>query len=254
MASTISPPVVHGSAHRIAGTCVACYEFASNVDISRLVAQTMAHIIRERNSFGQNAVFGLPTGSTPVGIYRELIRLHREEGLDFSGVVTVNLDEYFGLDPSRPQSYHRWMRESFFDHVNIRPENIHIPDGTVALDDVEEHCRRYEEAIERAGGIDLQILGIGRNGHIGFNEPFSQRHSRTRLAMLDPITRKDAASDFFSEENVPTTALTMGLGTILDARKIILIALGEHKGSIVREAVEGPLSDRVPAGYSARAS
>ena len=237
------------SARRVPGTKVPCYQFDSNVDIARLVAQTIANLIRERNSFGQHAVLGLPTGSTPVGIYRELIRLHREEGLDFSGVVTFNLDEYYGLERDRLQSYHRWMFETFFDHVNIRPENIHIPDGSVPLEDVEDHCRRYEEAIERAGGIDLQLLGIGRNGHIGFNEPFSVRHSRTRLATLDPITRKDAASDFFSEENVPTTALTMGIGTILDARKVILIALGEHKSGIVREAVESPVSDRVPASF-----
>ena len=237
------------SARRVPGTKVPCYQFDSNVDIARLVAQTIANLIRERNSFGQHAVLGLPTGSTPVGIYRELIRLHREEGLDFSGVVTFNLDEYYGLERDRLQSYHRWMFETFFDHVNIRPENIHIPDGSVPLEDVEDHCRRYEEAIERAGGIDLQLLGIGRNGHIGFNEPFSVRHSRTRLATLDPITRKDAASDFFSEENVPTTALTMGIGTILDARKVILLALGEHKAGIIREAVEGPLADRVPASY-----
>lgn len=237
------------SARRIPGTKVPCYQFESNVDIARLVAHSIASLIRERNSFGQHAVLGLPTGSTPTGVYRELIRLHREEGLDFSGVVTFNLDEYYGLEPDRLQSYHRWMFETFFDHVNIRPENIHIPHGAVPLEEVEEHCRRYEEAIERAGGIDLQLLGIGRNGHIGFNEPFSVRHSRTRLATLDPITRKDAASDFFSEENVPPSALTMGIGTILDARKIILIALGEHKAGIVREAVERPVSDRVPASF-----
>jgi len=209
----------------------------------------IAHVIRERNSVGQNAVLGLPTGSTPVGVYRELIRMHREEGLDFSGVVTFNLDEYYGLRPDSLQSYHRWMHEALLDHVNIPEENVHIPDGTVPPERIEAYCREYEEAIKRAGGIDLQLLGIGRDGHIGFNEPFSGRQSRTRLATLDPITRKDATADFFSEENVPTTAITMGIGTIFEARKIVLMALGEHKAGIVHEALEGPVTDRVPASF-----
>jgi glucosamine-6-phosphate deaminase len=245
---TTATAATTSSAHQVPGTRIPCYVFDSNRDLARSVAQTVASIIRERNSFGQKAVLGLPTGSTPLGVYRELIRMHREEGLDFSGVVTFNLDEYYGLQRDQLQSYHRWMFEHFFNFVNIPPKNIHIPDGTVPIEDVEEHCRRYEDAIERAGGVDVQILGIGRNGHIGFNEPFSERHSRTRLATLDPVTRKDAASDFFSEENVPQQAITMGVGTILDARKIVLIALGEHKAGIVRDAIEGPLTDRVPAG------
>ena len=249
MATTLAPTTSQPTATRIPGTAIPCYQFDTHEELARCVAQTFVRVIRERNSFGQHAVLGLPTGSTPVGVYRELIRMHREEGLDFSSVVTFNLDEYFGIDRDRLQSYHRWMDEHFFNHVNIRPENIHIPDGSVSPDAVDEHCRRYEEAIERAGGIDVQLLGIGRNGHIGFNEPFSPRNGRTRLAVLDPITRMDAASDFFSEEHVPASALTMGLGTILDARKVILLALGEHKAGIIREAVEGPLADRVPASY-----
>ncbi|MGE0536344.1 MAG: glucosamine-6-phosphate deaminase [Pirellulales bacterium] len=249
MATTLAPTTSQPPATRILGTAIPCYQFDAHEDLARCVAQTLARVIRERNSFGQNAVLGLPTGSTPVGVYRELIRMHREEGLDFAGVVTFNLDEYYGIDRDQLQSYHRWMDEHFFNHVNIRQENIHIPDGSVPPDEVDAHCRRYEDAIERAGGIDVQLLGIGRNGHIGFNEPFSPRHGRTRLAVLDPITRMDAASDFFSEEHVPASALTMGLGTILDARKVILLALGEHKAGIIREAVEGPLSDRVPASY-----
>lgn len=237
------------SARRVKGTQIPTYIFNSNRELAKSVAQTIASVIRERYSFGQNAVLGLPTGSTPVGVYRELIRQHREEGLDFSRVITFNLDEYYGLAHDRLQSYHRWMYENFFDHVNIPRRNIHIPDGTVPLDVVDDHCRRYEQAIAEAGGIDVQLLGIGRNGHIGFNEPFSVRNSRTRLATLDPLTRKDASSDFFSEENVPLQALTMGIGTILSARKIILMALGEHKARIVHEAVEGPLTDRVPASF-----
>ncbi|HEX7378979.1 MAG TPA: glucosamine-6-phosphate deaminase [Pirellulales bacterium] len=243
------PAVPAAAARRVPGTHIPCYVFESNRDLARHVAESLANLIRERNAYGQKAVFGLPTGSTPVGVYRELIRLHHEEGLDFSGVVTFNLDEYYGLQHDQLQSYHRWMFEHFFNHVNIPRSQIHIPDGTVPLDDVEDYCRRYEDAIERAGGIDVQLLGIGRNGHIGFNEPFSVRNSRTRLATLDPVTRRDAASDFFSEENVPQQAITMGLGTIFDARRVILIALGEHKAAIMRETAEGPLSDRVPASF-----
>ncbi|MBN2473281.1 MAG: glucosamine-6-phosphate deaminase [Pirellulales bacterium] len=237
------------TAHPIAATRIPCFGFETNEDAARHVAQMIANTIRERSAFGQQAVLGLPTGSTPVGVYRELVRMHRQEGLDLSRVVTFNLDEYYGLRSDRLQSYHRWMNEAFFDHVNIARENVHLLDGTVPPEDVEEHCRRFEDTIRRAGGIDLMLLGIGRNGHIGFNEPFCDRHSRTRLITLDPVTRKDAASDFFHEENVPTQALTMGIGTIFEARKVILIAFGEHKAPIVREAVEEPVADRVPASY-----
>ena len=241
-------------ATRVPGSKIPTYVFSSNADIAAHVARMIAGLIRERNAIGQATVLGLPTGSTPVGIYRELIRMHQEEGLDFSNVITFNLDEYYGLAPDRLQSYHRWMHEHFFNHVNVAPENRHIPDGLAPLEDVEDFCRGYEDQIQRAGGIDVLLLGIGRNGHIGFNEPFSGRTTRTRLATLDPVTRKDAASSFFSEEAVPTQAITMGVGTILEARKIILIALGEHKAKIVREAVEGETSDRVPASLLAEHS
>ena len=256
MSATVNPPatkaVTAGSTaastvRPLAGTAIPCYAFESNLDLARRVAQTVASVIRERNALGQAAVLGLPTGSTPVGVYRELIRMHQEEELDFSRVITFNLDEYYGLEPDRLQSYHRWMAEHFFNHVNIAPQNIHIPDGSIAPEQVDAHCREYEAAIQRAGGIDIQLLGVGRNGHIGFNEPFSVPNSRTRLAMLDPITRRDASGDFFSEENVPLQAITMGLATILDARKIIVMALGEHKAKIIREAAEGPLTEGVPA-------
>ena len=234
-------------ARRVTGTHVPCYVFDSDRDLARSVAQTLAAVIRERNSFGQNAVLGLPAGRTPVGVYRELIRLHQEDGLDFSGVVTFNLDEYFGLSPEHPQSFHHWMHESFFDHVNIPEKNINLPFGTVLASGIDEYCRQYEEAIARAGGIDLLLLGIGRDGHIGFNEPFSSPDGRTSLVTLDPVTRTDAACEFFGEDNVPTQAITMGIGTILDARKVVLIALGEGKSSIIRAAVEGPMDERVPA-------
>ena len=206
-------------------------------------------LIRQNNSAGRPTVLGLPTGSTPVGLYRELIRLHREAGLDFSRVITFNLDEYFPMQPDDPQSYRRWMQETFFNHVNIPPQNIHVPDGTIKPEEVEDYCHRYEQKIRRAGGIDLQILGIGRTGHIGFNEPGSTRHSRTRMVTLDPVTRRDAASSFFGEENVPHQALTMGVGTILDARKIVLMAFGEHKARIVQRAVEGAVTDAVAASF-----
>jgi glucosamine-6-phosphate deaminase len=184
-----------------------------------------------------------------VGTYRELIRLHRDEGLDFSNVVIFGIDEFYGLPTNSPQSHRQWMQDHFLRSVNVQPENTHFLDAMVHLSDVEMHCRRYEEAIQQAGGFDLVVLGIGRNGHVGFNEPFSVRKSRTRLCTLDPITRQSVASDFFGEENVPLQALTVGLGTLLAARRTLLLALGEHKAKIIREALEGSITDRVPASY-----
>jgi glucosamine-6-phosphate deaminase len=226
--------------------------FSSSSQASRHVAVMIESLIRQNNSAGQPTVLGLPTGSTPVGIYRELIRLHKEAGLDFSRVITFNLDEYFGLSADDPHSYQRWMQETFFNLVNVRPENIHIPDGTISEENAEDYCAAYEQMIRRAGGIDLQILGIGRTGHIGFNEPGSTRHSRTRLTTLDPVTRRDAAGDFFGEENVPQQALTMGVGTILEARKIVILAFGEHKAPIVQRAVEGEMTDAIAASFLQR--
>jgi glucosamine-6-phosphate deaminase len=223
--------------------------FDDPAQMSRQVALRIAREVEERRAVGENFVLGLPTGSTPVGVYRELVRMHREEDLDLSGVVTFNLDEYFPMDPERLQSYHRFMRENFFDHVNIPEENIHIPRGDIDRSEVETHCVAYEHAIEKAGGLDLMLLGIGRSGHIGFNEPGSDKGSRTRLVVLDEITVKDAASDFFGEENVPPEAITMGVGTILDAREVILMATGEHKAPIIREAVEQKPSRSVTASY-----
>ena len=229
------------------GTRLPCYVFDNARRLARYVAGIVASVIRERNALGQSAVLGLPTGSTPVSVYRELIRMHREEGLDFSRTITFNLDEYYGVAPDQLQSYHRWMHDNFFNHINLPADQIHIPDGTVAPEAVERHCRDYEDRIRRAGGIDVLLLGIGGNGHIGFNEPFSVRNSRTRLCTLDPVSRRAVASDFFGEENVPTQAITMGLGTILEARKVLLLALGDHKSKIIREMAEEPVSNRVPA-------
>lgn len=236
-------------AQPVPGARLPAYVFEAANDLARHVAEVVASVIRERNALGQSAVLGLATGSSPVGVYRELIQMHTDEGLDFSNVVTFNLDEYYGINPARPQSYRRWMQDHLFDEVNIPPEHIHIPDGTVPIEDVDAYCAEYENKIHAAGGIDVMLLGIGRNGHIGFNEPFSVRRSRTRLCTLDPITRIDAASDFFGEENVPTQAITMGLGTILDARQVLLIAFGEAKAPIIRETLEGEVTDRNPASF-----
>jgi glucosamine-6-phosphate deaminase len=223
--------------------------FRTSDDAGRYVARAVADLIRERNAAGRMTVLGLATGSTPIGVYRELIRLHREDDLDLSRVVTFNLDEYWPMSPQSIHSYQRWMRENFFDHVNIPEAQIHIPRGDLARDEVETFCRQYERAIDEAGGIDIQLLGIGRTGHIGFNEPGSSRDSRTRLITLDPVTRKDAASGFYGEENVPQRALTMGVGTILAARRVFCMALGEHKAAIIREAVEGDQTERVVASF-----
>jgi len=220
--------------------------------IARLVANRIATLIREREAAGERAVLGLATGSTPIGVYRELIRMHREEGLSFRHVVSFNLDEYFPMAKDSIHSYHRFMWENLFSHIDIDKRNVHIPDGSIARDDVDEFCRRYEDAIDRAGGVDFQILGIGKTGHIGFNEPGSGADSRTRLALLDTITRRDAAADFFGEEFVPREAMTMGVATILDAREIAILATGEHKASIVRRAVEGEVDVEVAATFLQR--
>ncbi len=241
----------HGS-HYLRGTKIPTLVFRTSQEASRHVALMIESLIRQNNSAGRPTVLGLPTGSTPVGLYRELIRLHREAGLDFSRVITFNLDEYYPMSPDDPHSYNRWMHETFFKHVNIRPENIHIPNGTVPLDKLDEYCADYENRIRKAGGIDLQILGIGRTGHIGFNEPGSTRTSCTRLVTLDPVTRRDAASDFYGVENVPYQAITMGVGTILEARRVVIMAFGEHKADIVAKAIEGEPSDAITASYLQR--
>ena len=237
------------ASHYIPRTKVPTLVFSTSNQAARHIALQIEEIIKQNLIQGKFTVLGLPTGSTPVGLYRELIRMHKIEGLDFSKVITFNLDEYYPLDSTHPQSYRRWMRETFFDHVNIPDNQINIPDGTLAFEKIEEFCINYEKKIRQAGGLDLQLLGIGRTGHMGFNEPGSTRHSRTRLATLDAVTRRDAAQAFFGEENVPLRALTMGVGTIMDARKVILMAYGEHKAPIVAKALEGPVSENVTASF-----
>ncbi|MCX6271555.1 MAG: glucosamine-6-phosphate deaminase [Bacteroidetes bacterium] len=218
-------------------------------EASVFIAGEIATLIHSRQDQGKNCVLGLATGSTPVKIYDELVRLHREEGLSFRNVITFNLDEYYPMDPRSVQSYHRFMHEYLFDHIDILPENIHIPDGRLKKEEVWEYCRQYDRQIREAGGIDLQLLGIGRTGHIGFNEPGTPVNASTRLVTLDHITISDAASDFFGEENVPRMAITMGTGTILRSKKIILLAWGEGKAATMQKAVEEPVSDLLPASF-----
>lgn len=223
--------------------------YSKALDACCELAQEIAGLIRSRDREGGKTVLGLATGSTPVPLYRELIRLHREENLSFRNVYTFNLDEYLGLPRDHSQSYFQFMRQQLFAHIDIPDDHIHIPDGMVKRADAFEHCRAYEEKIRELGGIDLQILGIGRTGHIGFNEPGSPRDSRTRLVTLDSLTRRDAARDFLGEVNVPRYAITMGVGTILEARQVYILAWGDAKASVVAQAVEGAPHDSLPASF-----
>ena len=223
--------------------------YPDRLTASKNVARRIADLINQKNAAGQKAVLGLATGATPVGVYAELVRLHREEGLSFKNVITFNLDEYYPMAKEAAQSYHTFMKVNLFDHIDIEPANVHIPDGTLAMDDVAAFCLAYEQKISELGGLDLQVLGIGRTGHIGFNEPGSAPNSGTRLVSLDELTRHDAAHDFGGKANVPVKAITMGIGTIFKAREIILMAWGEKKASILKKAVEGEISPEVPATY-----
>lgn len=223
--------------------------FEKSESASESVAKEIADLIRSKAKEGKNCILGLATGSTPTRVYAELVRMHKQEGLSFKNVITFNLDEYFPMPPDSLQSYVRFMNEHLFDHIDIPKQNINVPDGTLAKADVANYCKEYDEKIDRLGGIDLQILGIGRTGHIGFNEPGSSEKSTTRMITLDQVTRIDAASDFFSEANVPKKAITMGVGTILKSKKIILMAWGEGKGGVIKKTVEGPVTDQIPATY-----
>lgn len=195
------------------------------------------------------AVLGLATGNSPKKLYEELIRLHRIEGLSFKNVITFNLDEYYPMSANSYLGYKFFMQENLFNHIDILPENCHIPNGETSLEQIKQHCEEYDELIQNTGGIDFQLLGIGRNGHIGFNEPGSQVSSVTRLITLDRVTRSDAGPDFMGLANVPRKAITMGVHTILTARRIVLLAWGEKKADIIKMAVEGPVSQFVPATY-----
>jgi len=218
---------------------------AASLDVARRIAAT----IRAKQQKGETAVLGLATGATPVKVYRELVRLHREEGLSFRNVVTFNLDEYYPMRPDADQSYVAFMKKHLFDHIDIPAENINIPDGTLAEGDIQAFCEAYEQKISAHGGLDIQLLGIGRTGHIGFNEPGSAPNSGTRRVTLDDLTRRDASRDFGGKENVPTKAITMGVGTIFKAKEIVLMAWNENKAAIVKKAVEGDISSEIPATY-----
>ncbi|MCL7753498.1 glucosamine-6-phosphate deaminase [Polaribacter sp. Z022] len=223
--------------------------YNSSLEASNLVAKEIADLIKEKQKENKNCVLGLATGSSPIKVYEELVRMHREEGLSFENVITFNLDEYFPMDRNNIQSYFYFMHEHLFNHVNILPENINIPNGTVSIDDLYQYCIDYEMKIKAVGGLDFQLLGIGRTGHIGFNEPGSHLNSGTRIITLNHITRVDAAPAFLGIENVPRKAITMGIGTVRDAKRIVLLAWGANKSKIIKETIEGEISSLVPATY-----
>ena len=218
-------------------------------EASYYVAQEIISLVSQRQKEGKKMVLGLATGSTPIKVYDYLVQAHKEQGVSFSNVISFNLDEYFPMHSESIHSYVRFMREHLFDHLDIPAHQINIPDGQQNKESVRAYCQNYEQKIIDSGGIDIQILGIGRTGHIGFNEPGSSLKSKTRLVRLDRITRLDAASDFFGKENVPSKAITMGVGTIMGAKRIILMAWGEGKANIIKQAVEGPIQESVPATF-----
>lgn len=213
-----------------------------------LAAET-AELIRNRAASGRAAVLGLPTGGTPLRFYKELVRLHADEALSFANVITFNLDEYLGLSRRDPRSYWSYMHEALFDHVDVPPQQVHIPDGTVASHALASHCDTYEETIRSCGGIDLTVLGIGRSGHIGFNEPGSRPDSRTRVVELGSTTREDAADQFGGLEEVPRRGVSMGVASILDSRRIVLLAGGEAKAGVVASALKGEVTPDIPASF-----
>lgn len=216
---------------------------------SKSVAKEIADLIRTNNQLDKPTILGLATGSSPKKVYQELIRMHREEGLSFKNVITFNLDEYHPMEPDSIQSYVRFMKEQLFDHIDIPVTNYHLPDGTLALEKIPEFCRDYEAKIERLGGFDYYLLGIGRNGHIGFNEPGSTINSKTRLMTLEIATKIDASTDFGGLQKVPKKAITLGIDSIMKSKKIVLIAWGEHKADSVAQAVEGSVNSDIPASY-----
>jgi len=221
--------------------------FPDSGDGSVFVAQQIAQLIKEKEAEGKQSVIGLATGSTPKTLYAELVRMHKEEGLSFKNVIAFNLDQYYPMDKDALQSYHYFMRRNLFEHTDINPSNYHLPDGMIPKDEVKEHCLAYEKQIEDAGGLDLQILGIGVNGHIGFNEPGSGIHTKTRLVTLDNSTRIANAYEFGNMSQVPRMAITMGISTILRSKKIILMAWGQVKSAIIQKTVEGIASEDIPA-------
>ncbi len=223
--------------------------FSTAIEGSIAVANEIATLIRHKESINQPCVLGLATGSSPTSVYNQLVKMHKEDGLSFKNVYTFNLDEYYPMQPNSLQSYVRFMDEYLFNHIDIDKNNVHIPDGTLSKEEVFGFCQAYEQKINKLGGLDLQVLGIGRTGHIGFNEPGSHPNSGTRMVTLDHITRVDAAADFFDQDNVPRKAITMGVGSIMKAKRVILMAWGEGKSSIISKTIEGVKNDLVPATF-----
>ena len=222
--------------------------FPSPEAASGALASDIGDLVSRRASEGRPAVLGLATGSTPIRLYAELVRLHRQ-GLSFSNVITFNLDEYLGIGREHPESYWKFMHSHLFEHIDISRENIHIPDGSIPADSLADYCDSYERKIAASGGIDLQVLGIGRNGHIGFNEPGAVANLPTHVTELNPVTIRDAASSFGGSENVPQRAITMGVRTILEARRVALLAFGHAKAEIVQRALTPGVTAEVPATY-----
>ena len=223
--------------------------FNDSRNASLVIAQEISSLIRNKQEKNKNCVLGLATGSSPISVYQELVRMHKEEGLSFKNVVTFNLDEYYPMSKEDINSYHYFMNIHLFDHIDIKKENIHIPDGTVKKEDINAYCDEYEKRILNEGGLDFQLLGIGRTGHIGFNEPGSNYGSLTRLVHLDYLTRNDARKSFFGIENVPTTAITMGIRTIRKSKRIVLMAWGNNKSLVVQKAIEGSIDSNLPASF-----
>ena len=223
--------------------------FNSSAEASVLVAQEIAQLIRAKQELEQHCVLGLATGSSPIKVYEELVRLHKDEQLSFSNVISFNLDEYLGMEPSNMQSYYHFMHEHLFNHVDIPAENVNIPNGMIPADDLRAYCLAYEAKINDLGGLDFQLLGIGRTGHIGFNEPGSHVNSGTRVISLNHVTRVDAAPAFLGIDNVPKKAITMGIGTTLHAKRIVLLGWGSNKASILQKTIEGEVTSNVPASY-----
>lgn len=221
--------------------------FSDAEKASVYTAKQIANLIQQKQQQGKAAVLGLATGNTPKRVYQELIRLHKNEGLSFQNVISFNLDEYYPIAPDNDQSYTYFMRHNLFDHVDIEKSNVHIPHSDLSSDHITQYCRDYEDKITSFGGLDLQLLGIGRNGHIGFNEPGSSFESITRLVDLHPLTREDAQADFGTIDNVPYQAISIGIHTILQAKKILLLALGHKKSEIIDKAINGEISTEVPA-------
>ncbi|MEM9586716.1 MAG: glucosamine-6-phosphate deaminase [Planctomycetota bacterium] len=228
---------------------IRCKVFDLASSASRAAAQKIADLIRQRQESGKPCVLGLATGSSPKGVYEELVRMHRDEGLSFANVVTFALDEFYPIQSDQLQSYGRFIREHLLDHVDVDPANVHVFDGTLTREQIADHCQNYEHRLAHFGGIDLQLLGVSRTGHIGCNEPGSNRTTRTRMITLDRVTRMDAASDFFGSENVPRHAITMGVENILDAKQIVLLAFGEGKASVIAKAVEGEMTPTTPVSF-----